>query len=266
MPKALWFALGFGAALLLAAILIVGPLANISADKALTPTPIPAALMATPPRVIATPTPLFLGLQWHREGGLHGQCEHLSIDGLNQAHFAPGDEGTRLVYLTQDELAAYLGYIDRYAPFEYAAQDHAGGFTGAVVRLEFTGRGNLIPTEGEQKRIVDWACAVYERVTREERRADLVAEARVHLSQRLGIPVDTISTKAVASVTWSDPCLGIKAPGLFCAQVLTPGYRVLLRADDNVYEYRTDLYDAVRLVEDPSTALPPVSISEPSAE
>ena len=260
MPKALWFAFGFGAAFLVAAALIIGPLSNISADKALTPTPSPAVLMATPrPRAIATPTPLSPGLQWHREGGLHGRCEHLAIDGLNQAHFASGDEGTRLVYLTQDELAAYLGYVERYAPFEYAAQDNAAGFSSVVVRLEFTGRGNRVPTEGEQKSIVDWASAVYERVTREERRADLVAEARVHLSQRLNIPVDTISTKAVESVTWPDPCLGIKAPGLFCAQVLTPGYRVLLEAECNVHEYRTDLYDAVRPVEDPSTALPPVS-------
>jgi hypothetical protein len=34
-----------------------------------------------------------------------------------------------------------------------------------------------------------------------------------------------------------------------CAQVVTPGYRVLLSAEGRRYEYHTDLETAVRLAE-----------------
>jgi hypothetical protein len=41
--------------------------------------------------------------------------------------------------------------------------------------------------------------------------------------------------------TWNDSCLGCPQTGENCAQVVTPGYRIVLRVSDATYEYHTDL-------------------------
>ena len=46
---------------------------------------------------------------------------------------------------------------------------------------------------------------------------------------------------------WPDACLGLPEAGEACAQVITPGYEVTLRLDDNVSVYRTDEGANVRL-------------------
>jgi len=68
----------------------------------------------------------------------------------------------------------------------------------------------------------------------------MVDIAKSDLAKRLGIPVDEIGLVKSEAVTWSDACLGIHTPGVACADVLTPGYLILLSAQGNTYEYHTD--------------------------
>ena len=42
------------------------------------------------------------------------------------------------------------------------------------------------------------------------------------------------------SVLWRDGCLGVSTPGMMCAQVITPGYRVVVSAGGKQYEFHTD--------------------------
>lgn len=68
----------------------------------------------------------------------------------------------------------------------------------------------------------------------------MVEMAKNDLAKRLGISVDeTVLVKSEA-VTWPDACLGIHTPGVACADVITPGYLILLSAQGNTYEYHTD--------------------------
>lgn len=60
------------------------------------------------------------------------------------------------------------------------------------------------------------------------------------LSQRTGVPAEQIAVVSLEEVTWPDTSLGNPQPGMFYAQVLTPGYRVVLDAADQRYEYHTD--------------------------
>jgi hypothetical protein len=64
--------------------------------------------------------------------------------------------------------------------------------------------------------------------------------ARADLAQRLPIDIDTIKLVSVEQVDWPDACMGIQTPGIMCAQVITPGYKVVLEANGKQYEYHTN--------------------------
>jgi hypothetical protein len=58
-----------------------------------------------------------------------------------------------------------------------------------------------------------------------------------------------IAIVSVEPVDWPDACLGLPGPDEACAQVITPGLRVILSAAGRAYEYHTNLATHVRLVE-----------------
>jgi hypothetical protein len=64
--------------------------------------------------------------------------------------------------------------------------------------------------------------------------------ARTDLAERLEIAPEAIAVRAVEAVTWPDASLGCPQPGGMYAQVLTPGYRVIVEAGERTYEYHTD--------------------------
>lgn len=74
-----------------------------------------------------------------------------------------------------------------------------------------------------------------------------VSAAVDDLAARSG--TDIIEIVSVEPVDWPDACLGLARPDEACAQVITPGLRVLLSAAGRQYEYHTDLSAHVRLVE-----------------
>lgn len=67
-----------------------------------------------------------------------------------------------------------------------------------------------------------------------------VQAARQDLAQELNVNPYTIVLESVEFVEWPDACLGVEQAGVMCAQVVTPGYRVVLRAQDETYVYHTD--------------------------
>jgi hypothetical protein len=69
---------------------------------------------------------------------------------------------------------------------------------------------------------------------------DPFAAATQDLSQRTGVPVEEITVVSVESTNWPDACLGLARMDEVCAQVITPGNRVVLEAGGKQYVYRTD--------------------------
>jgi hypothetical protein len=67
-----------------------------------------------------------------------------------------------------------------------------------------------------------------------------MAAAKAHLANELGIPSDDVEAVAIEAVEWSDTSLGCPKPGQMYAQVITPGYRIVLRAHGETYEVHTD--------------------------
>ncbi len=59
------------------------------------------------------------------------------------------------------------------------------------------------------------------------------------LADALGARVDEIKVVSTEAVEWPDSCLGISRPNIRCAHVITPGYKIVLEANSEQYEYHT---------------------------
>ena len=57
------------------------------------------------------------------------------------------------------------------------------------------------------------------------------------LARQLGIAAEAITVRSVEAVEWPDASLGCPEPGMMYAQVITPGYRIMLEANGQFYEY-----------------------------
>lgn len=67
-----------------------------------------------------------------------------------------------------------------------------------------------------------------------------VAMVKADLAQRLGVSEEEVSVKSLETMQWSDSSLGCPQPGMMYAQVITPGYRLVLVVEGQVYEAHTD--------------------------
>lgn len=68
---------------------------------------------------------------------------------------------------------------------------------------------------------------------------EMVAQVKKDLAARLDIAENEISVTSVEAVQWNDTSLGCPKPGMAYATVITPGYRLVLKAGDREYTYHT---------------------------
>jgi hypothetical protein len=64
--------------------------------------------------------------------------------------------------------------------------------------------------------------------------------AAADFASRLGVPATQISLKGIEAVDWSDTSLGCPEPGQMYAQVITPGYKIVLTGGSADAEYHAD--------------------------
>jgi hypothetical protein len=67
-----------------------------------------------------------------------------------------------------------------------------------------------------------------------------VAAAIAHLAAELGLSPADVTVLSVEEMQWSDSSLGCPQPGMMYAQVITPGYRILLEANGETYDVHTN--------------------------
>jgi hypothetical protein len=72
------------------------------------------------------------------------------------------------------------------------------------------------------------------------------------LAAELAADSGSITVVSAQAVEWPDSCLGITREGVVCAQVITPGFRIILASGGNQYEYHTDNGTRAVLVEQPT--------------
>jgi hypothetical protein len=67
---------------------------------------------------------------------------------------------------------------------------------------------------------------------------DAVQRARTDLAGRLGVTKDEIKEDSVEDADFADAAFGAGTADEVSAQMITPGWRIRLRAGRDVYEYR----------------------------
>ena len=60
------------------------------------------------------------------------------------------------------------------------------------------------------------------------------------LAAALGVPLESITLVSLEAVDWPNSCLGVELPGLMCAQVITPGFRVVLASGGRRFEFHSN--------------------------
>ncbi len=81
----------------------------------------------------------------------------------------------------------------------------------------------------------------------------VVKLAKEDLARRMNIDKEKIVVAEIESVDWSDASLGCPEPGKMYAQVITPGYRILLSYEKEKYKYHSDKENRVVFCESTSS-------------
>jgi hypothetical protein len=69
---------------------------------------------------------------------------------------------------------------------------------------------------------------------------DVVRAALAQAATDLGVAPDQLTIVAVEARDWPDSSLGCPQPGRAYAQIVTPGYRVVVEANGRQYDYHTN--------------------------
>ena len=67
-----------------------------------------------------------------------------------------------------------------------------------------------------------------------------LAAAGADLAQQTGLPVEKITLVSMEAMEWRDSSLGCPQEGFMYAQVITPGYLIVLEVEGKQFEYHTD--------------------------
>lgn len=113
--------------------------------------------------------PATLALTWHREGGIAGFCDDLTVylSGEIQASSCrPGGkaaDASLRVIASKEELAQFDKWITTFGTVTVTMKDTAVA-DAMTTALTLNGSGEGQPTKAEQQAMIDWAQALYNRV------------------------------------------------------------------------------------------------------
>jgi len=136
---------------LLAGLLLLGVLAAcMTAAPSNTPT--------------AAPAPTGVAFSWHREGGIAGFCDDVTVDVMGvvvitSCRSEPTVEVARF-QLDAAQLDTLSTWVETLQPFQVEQSDLAQA-DGMTVQLSFTGAGDQVAAEPDQALIVDFAQNLY---------------------------------------------------------------------------------------------------------
>jgi hypothetical protein len=75
-----------------------------------------------------------------------------------------------------------------------------------------------------------------------------------HASVQLGVPTSALRVVRAQPKTWSDDCLELNDPEVFCTQILVPGWQVAVASNQQSWIYRTNASGSVIKLESSSSS------------
>jgi len=95
----------------------------------------------------------------------------------------------------------------------------------------------------------------------------LIDNVQHFLSQETGIPPQQVALRGAESRQWANACLEAARPGEFCAEVITPGYALIVETPEGTMHLHTDRQGRVIRPETlPGVDVPPSTPVPPAAE
>lgn len=67
----------------------------------------------------------------------------------------------------------------------------------------------------------------------------LIERAKAEVAGLTGSSAENVQVVSVEAVDWSDSSLGCPKAGMMYAQVITPGYNIILESDGRTYEFHS---------------------------
>lgn len=204
-----------------------------------------------------TPKPTALApetvvVNWQRSGGIAGYCDDLAIQFNGVVTLGTCQRPEKFsAQLSPENLALVQGWVQKFQSFHDTESDRATA-DGMTIKLDFVGLGVAQAGEADRQVLSRLASALVANSQAAPAGGggypEVVSKAREALAASLSLKVDQIEVLKVEPVDWPDACLGISNPEVMCAMMITPGYRVILRANGSDYEYHTDARSTVILV------------------
>ncbi len=188
-------------------------------------------------------------LRVRRTGGIAGFDHELTVAQDGTAYLL--DRRSRQRAHFQVEPAEVQRAVEALRPF--LEQEEVGtpipdGFVYTVTVQDGEKVGSVIFYEGQLsdaaeqalQPIRDWFGRGHPSAGAPQSAPGPVEAARNALAEKLGIPAGEIQVVSSEAVDWPDTSLGCPQPGMMYAQVITPGYRIVLEAKGKQYTAHTD--------------------------
>jgi hypothetical protein len=130
------------------------------------------------------------------------------------------------------------------------ANDGEGVSTSPVCEPDFPDCVDTIVVDGDNVPSIDPIASI-DSVCPGDALASCEAQATnaalAEAERLFGVDESVIDVESAAYQEWTNSCLNAASDGELCAQVMTPGFVIVLTIEGSVYEYHTDLRGNVRL-------------------
>jgi len=182
-------------------------------------------------------------LTWQRTGGIAGFCDEIEVfsDGAYNVANCSAQPSKRREQLDAHQRSMLTDWIARFTSFKDGEDSTTPSYPDQMfVNTIFVGSGSIQPSAEEIAAISNFAASLVAQPQTGGDYPDAVTKAREYLANKLGITSDQVEVVSVEAVEWPDSCLGVVIPDTMCAEVITPGYRILLQTEGRDYELHTD--------------------------
>lgn len=109
--------------------------------------------------VPATPGPVVM--QFHRQGGIAGLCDDVTVRADGIIEYRTCGQPVHTAVLTPSERQELAGWVEELRGFTFKQEDNPGGPDNLVRELEFSGHGSQPATDDRKRMMLGWIEGIY---------------------------------------------------------------------------------------------------------